>query len=118
MICEICKETMKYHIEGSAQGLRCPVCGNWGVVTTFIDEVYLDETIYSLYIKKPICTDVNKIRCISKIANVNFIKSKQILEAEKTCILKEKALVIKDSIKKLKESDIKYEIFPSFKYFD
>lgn len=113
MKCEMCNENMNYNKEGSVQGFRCPVCGNWGVITTFIDEICMDEIIYSLYIKKTISTDVEKIRCIAKTANVNFIMAKQILEAEKTFILKAKAPVIKDSIMKLKISDIVYEIFPS-----
>ncbi len=32
--------------------MRCSACGQWGVVTTYIEPMYTDETEYSLYIKK------------------------------------------------------------------
>lgn len=82
MICEKCKEKMNWSIEGAIQGWRCPVCG-WNIVTTYIDEINTDETKYSLYIKKVIEIDAEKIKFVAKTANVNFVIAKQMLEKKK-----------------------------------
>ena len=114
MICEKCKEKMIWKIDGSTQGWSCPECG-WNVITSYISEINLDETEYSIYIEKPLKIETEKIMIISKIANVNYIVAKQMLE-EEYCILKARATKVKDTINKLEELDIKYHVNPSFKY--
>lgn len=115
MICEKCKEKMKWSIEGATQGWRCPVCG-WNIITTYIDEINADETEYSLYIEKVTEVDAEKIKFVAKTANVNFAIAKQMLEKKETCILKAKAPKIKAVIAKLQELDIDFSVNPSFKY--
>lgn len=115
MICEKCKEKMNWSIEGATQGWRCPVCG-WNILTTYIDEINTDETEYSLYIKKVTETDAEKIKFVAKIANVNYVIAKQMLEKKESCILKAKAFKIKSVIAKLQELNIDFSVKPSFKY--
>lgn len=116
MICEKCKVEMDWSIEGSAQGLRCPLCGSWGLVTTYIDEIYVDNTEYSLCIRKGSESNKEKIKCVAKIAKVNFLVAKQMLEEEEVCILKAKAPEIKAAIAKLQDLNIDFIISPLFKY--
>ena len=106
---------MNWSIEGATQGWRCPVCG-WNIITTYIDEINTDETEYSLYIKKALEIDAEKIKFVAKTANVNFVIAKQILEKNVVCILKAKAPKIKSVIAKLQELDIDFSVKPSFKY--
>ncbi len=47
MLCKKCKKEMNWCIDGCIQGWKCPSCG-WDIVTTYIDEMYTDETEYSL----------------------------------------------------------------------
>lgn len=115
MICEKCKEKMNWSIEDAIQGWRCPVCG-WNIITTYIEEIDTDETEYSLYIKKVTKIDAEKIKFVAKIANVNFVIAKQMLEKKEACILKAKAPRIKSVIAKLQELNIDFSVNPSFKY--
>lgn len=105
-------------VEVCAAGVRgwsCPVCG-WGVLTTYIDQIYLDATEYSIWIKKVKNINLDKIRIISKIAGVNYIAAKQMLEKDSVCVLKAKATDIQKAIENLENADVPYEITPEFKY--
>ena len=115
MICEKCKEKMNWFIDGCIQGWVCPLCG-WDIVTTYIDDIYIDETDYSLYIKKESEISIEKIKLVSRISGVNFIIARQMLEKEDNCILKAKAPKIKEAIVKLQALNIEYFVNPSFDY--
>ena len=106
---------MNWNIEGATQGWRCPVCG-WSIVTTYIDDINLDMTEYSLYIKNESEIDREKIKFVATTANVNYIIAKQMLEGKEVCILKAKAPRIKAVITKLQDLRISYIVNPVFKY--
>lgn len=116
MMCDKCKVDMVYFREMPHQGLKCPICGEIGVVATWFDELHSDDTEYSIFIKKVTGADVAKIRMISKIAAVNYLTAKQMLEKGDICILKERAVEIKEAISKLREADIPFEVTPEFKH--
>ena len=115
MECEKCKAKMNWDIEGASQGWWCPVCG-WSIVTTYIDDINFDMTEYSLYIKNESEIDGEKIKVVAKIANVNYIIAKQMLEEKEVCILKAKAPEIKMVIAKLQDLNIAFTVNPLFKY--
>ena len=74
MKCEQCNSEMIFKINKGTQGWYCPQC-NWNLVTSYIEDLNIDETEYSLYIKikKTSVIDFEKIKIVSKIANVNCI---------------------------------------------
>ena len=117
MKCEQCNSEMIFKINKGIQGWYCPQC-NWNLVTSYIEDLNIDETEYSLYIKikKTSVIDFEKIKIISKIANVNYVHAKKMLESNEICILMAKAPVIKDAISKLKEFHIDYFVNPKFLY--
>ena len=106
MLCEKCKINMIHICENSVQGWSCPVCG-WEILTTHIAKIYQDMTEYSIF---------TKIKTISRIAGVNYIIAKQMLEKEDVCIMKAKAIDIKAAVCKLKDTDIPFEVIPKFNY--
>jgi len=115
MVCKKCESKMNWSIKDSTQGWSCPVCG-WNIITTYIDDISLDMTEYSLYIKNVLEIDKEKIKFVAKTANVNYIIAKKMLEEKEVCILKAKALEIKETIDKLQELKIEFSISPLFKY--
>lgn len=116
MLCEKCKTEMVPVCTTGVRGCSCPTCG-WNVLTTYVDEIYLDQTEYSIWIKN--LTNINKdiIRIVSKIAGVNYIDARNMLAKDSVCILKAKALEIKKAANSLETADIPYEITPEFKYW-
>ena len=50
MKCEQCNSEMIFKINKGTQGWYCPQC-NWNLVTSYIEDLNIDETEYSLYIK-------------------------------------------------------------------
>lgn len=115
MRCEKCNENMNWFFEGSIQGWLCSGCG-WNLVTTYIDVIYNDTTEYSVYIKEVTEINKEKIKLIAKIAGVNFVIAKQMLIKNNACILKAKAVEVKNAIEKLREAKIQFEVSPVFKY--
>lgn len=116
MLCEKCKTNMIHVCENSVQGWSCPVCG-WGTLTTYIDKIHQDMTEYSICTKSITNIDKDKIKVISKIAGVNYIVAKQMLEKEGICILKQKAVDIKKAICELENVNIPFEVIPEFNYW-
>lgn len=102
--------------ENSVQGWSCPVCG-WGTLTTYIDKIHQDMTEYSIYTKNIADINKDKIKVISRIAGVNYITAKQMLEKEGVCILKAKAIDIKNAIHELENVNIPFEVTPGFNYY-
>ena len=117
MKCEQCNSEMIFKINKGTQGWYCPQC-NWNLVTSYIEDLNIDETEYSLYIKikKTSVIDFEKIKIVSKIANVNYVNAKKMLELNEICILTAKAPVIKAAISTLKEFHIDYFVNPKFLY--
>ena len=115
MICEKCKEKMQWIIEGSTQGWKCPACG-WNIITTHVDDMIADMTEYSIYIKSVQEIDKEKIKFVSKIANVSFVVAKKMLQEGDVCILKAKASRIKEVVINLRELKIDFKISPEFRY--
>ena len=115
MLCEKCKTNMIHVCENSVQGWSCPVCG-WGTLRTYIDKIHLDMREYSICTKSITNIDKDKIKVISKIAGVNYIVAKQMLEKEGICILKAKAVDIKKAICELENVNIPFEVIPEFNY--
>lgn len=115
MECEKCKARMNWRKEGSTQGWWCPIC-EWNMVTTYIEDIDLDMTEYSLYIKNESEIDIDKIKFVSKTANVSAVIAKQMLDGKEVCILKAKAPQIKTVITKLQDLKIDFFVNPMFKY--
>ena len=74
-----------------------------------------DMTEYSIYIKSVQEIDKEKIKFVSKIANVSFVVAKKMLQ-EGGCILKAKASRIKEVVINLQELKIDFKISPEFRY--
>ena len=115
MKCEKCGTEMKYFIKGSTQGWNCPNC-NWGIVTTYIEPIKDDKTIYSIILTKNNNHDINQLKPISRIASCNFIKAKELLESENIELVKDNAVAIKECATTLKENKINFEITPDYIY--
>ena len=115
MLCEKCKTKMVHVCENSVQGWSCPSCG-WGTLTTYIDKIYQDMTQYSIYTKSVVNIDKDKIKVVSQIAGVNYIVAKEMLAKEGVCILKAKAIDIKNAICKLERVNIPFDVTPEFNY--
>lgn len=117
MICNKCKRNMIEISKDSVRGWFCPYCG-WNILTTNIDKIYDDTTEYSIYIKTLTEIDTSKIKLVAQTAGVNYGIAKKMLTEGKCCILKAKAVEIKETIEKLKEENIPYDVIPEFKYLD
>ena len=113
MMCEVCKKDMVPVRRNSVQGWSCPNCG-WGVLTTYIDEIYQDMTEYCVYVRNVDNVDKNKIKVVSQIAGVNYHTARQMLVDGDVCVLKAKAPEIKNAIDKLQEAEIPFEVTPEF----
>ena len=114
IICEKCGNEMIYFIRGSSCGTECLKCG-WGLVTTYIEPIKIDETNYTLSIPTIDEPDIDHIKAISKILNVNFIKSKSLLQ-EGNATITDKAIKIRDYARLLNDSSIQFTITPNFPY--
>ncbi|MDO4178199.1 MAG: hypothetical protein Q4D21_03320 [Phascolarctobacterium sp.] len=114
MKCEKCNEEMIYFQQEQTCGYSCPNCGN-GICTTYYSPVYMDDTIYSVFINASANPNIETIKIIAKICNCNFIKAKGILNSGGKITEGEAVLILK-IVKQLKEGNIEFKISPEFVY--
>ncbi len=115
MQCGQCRTQMETFREENVQGCRCPKCG-WEIVTTYIDEIYLDTTEYQVNIKCNQNVGAEKIKALSDVAGVNFIRARKILLEGGICVKKGLALEIRKALQALDEAEVDYEVKPEFKW--
>ena len=114
MLCNKCNNEMVYFKRGQSCGWTCPKCGS-GIVTSYVDEIQMDTTIYTLTLKPSnnACADDYKV--VAKLCNSPILEAKK--KTESGCILaRGLATKIKECIKKLDGTSLSYEISPDFPY--
>ena len=113
MQCPKCGANATVTIEDSTQRIKCTNC-DYDVVTTFIPEIEIDETLYTIKITSSNYS-LDFIKSLSKITTLNFISVKKMLDSN-SFEFSSNAI----TIKKLKElcisNSIEYSVYPDFKY--
>ena len=115
MNCEKCETEIFTSIEGSCLAVRCPNCG-WSLVTTYIDKIHSDSTIYTITIINIPDPTIPQIRLVAKLANVNWLQVKDMLAQDEMLLVQERAPKIKQVVSLLTEANIPYRIFPDYTY--
>lgn len=105
---------MTYFKNGQSQGWTCPNCGN-GIVTSFIDDMQMDENIYTITLLPNSSPSIPALKTVSKISALNILDSKQ-LTLEGGELTKGRAHKISDSINLIKSTDLLFSISPEFPY--
>lgn len=111
-ICEKCGSVMKPYKEDTTVGMKCENCG-WGWVTTQFDEIYTDDTIYSVSFPKDLADNKDALSLISHTTSNNYITAKKLIESE-DIIMSGKAQTIVEFLKKCKEANISFNVSPEF----
>lgn len=106
-------------------GMECPKC-KWGWITTEIDTIAEDNTNYKVWLEPGNSQDLGNIKLVAAIANVNYIKAKELLSSKdriliynsdnKTASTKSKAQRVQEIASRLKEYRISFTILPTFPY--
>lgn len=115
MKCPKCGSKLISNIEGSSRILKCSNC-DYNIVTSYIDEILEDETLYTIIIKENHNLNSNMYKIISKIKKCNYLEAKKLLENNEFILLKGIPRDIDDIVHKLMENNINFDILPEYKY--
>jgi hypothetical protein len=113
--CEGCGGELEYRINGSVQGYFCERCG-WAVVTTYIPEIDLDDTKYSVFACGGDYKKDAHVRAVSEVAGVNFLSARKLLQQERPTVFQGRARAVEKVRVVLAEAGLSCEISPSFPY--
>ena len=69
--CPNCNHPLTKFIEGSSMGVRCSHC-DYEVVTTFVDPIYEDDTIYSIVLEKNNAINKDTVGYLMTITGLNI----------------------------------------------
>ena len=106
---------MKVIHEGSTQGMMCPSC-NWSVVTTRIPEIQLDFTSYEVRISGGDYHNEKHVKALAKIANINFLAARKLLQEEQPLVYAGKASDIVKIREALIVDGLQCAITPDFRW--
>lgn len=116
MICKKCGGEMVPAVEGSVQGLKCSLCGEWSYMTTYISDIKTDKTIYSICLQTGNSTTIQTIKNVAAVSKCNFIEAKELLGKANQIIFEGTAEKTLEAANFLKSVGIKYTISPDFQY--
>lgn len=94
LACDQCGSALQAFQEGSCQGVRCLQCG-WSAVTSCIEGIVLDETVYAVHVLNGSFQNVQHIRVIAAVASVNFLAAKDLLRQERSVVFEGAARDVK-----------------------
>lgn len=84
--------------------------------TSYIPMLY-DENIYKIYIiLKEDKYNKAEIKAFSKVCNINYLEASKKLKNKKNLIGEGNAYWVKDTLEKLLQYDVHYEIIPPYYY--
>ena len=95
IICEKCGGEMQSYRKGNTSGMICGNCG-YGWVTTYFENIEIDETIYEISLIKDDNISTEKIKVISKVFAVNFLTARKMLADGQNKVFKGRAPIIKN----------------------
>ncbi|MGI0494072.1 hypothetical protein ACN4EG_19995 [Alkalinema pantanalense CENA528] len=113
--CELCGAPLESRVEASIQGLFCTQC-DWAVVTTYLPQIYQDLTQYKMYLYCASSPDVEQLKAISTVANINLIQARKTFQEDRPLILEGEAPQISEARKNFDSLSIPYTIEPLFPY--
>jgi hypothetical protein len=113
--CEACGGDIEFRREDSVQGLSCKNC-DWAVVTTYIPQIDIDETIYRVRVSDADFRNENHVRIVSAVSGLNFLAARRLLQQEKPLVYEGKAPDVLQAREKLVNAGLRTEISPQFNY--
>ena len=114
--CPVCGSELNLFLKGSTVGVICPCC-DYSVVTTRTEPIYEDETIYTILLEAGNTCDRPRLKLISKLAGVNYLRAKEMIASAPVVLVEgELAYIILEMKKELDACGIKYSISPEFCY--
>jgi hypothetical protein len=114
-ICEVCGGEVEFRREGSVQGFFCKSC-DWSLVTTYIPEIELDETVYQVYVSDSNFRDEHQVRAVSEISGLNFLSVRKLLQQEHPMVFEGAAPKVLQALAMLEAVRLRYEIQPPFRW--
>ena len=114
-ICEKCGAEMKNIDNPHELGMICPNCG-WGWVTTFINPIIEDDTVYSVVLQKENKASKSALKTVSAIAKCNYVQAKEYIDNAPVEIFRGKAIEVKYLKEQLDSANISFVIVPEFPY--
>lgn len=113
--CDRCGGELEFRREGSVQGLYCKNCG-WAQVTTYIQEIELDETKYKVFVSGGDFHNESHVRAVSKVSGLNFVAARKLLQDRHATVLEDVATKVRQALITLSAAGLQYEIRPPFKW--
>jgi len=113
--CEVCGGNLEFRVQGSTEGFFCTQC-DWSVVTTSIPPIVSDIKKYQIYLLSADYQNKEQIQAISKVANVNFLQARKMMQKRRPLLFEGKAIDVEKNRTILNEFSIQYEIIPYFPY--
>ena len=104
--CPNCNHPLTEFIEGSSMGVRCSHC-DYEVVTTYVDPIYEDDTIYSIVLEKNNVINKDTVGYLMTITGLNIPNVSDLIKNRCPYVLfKGNAVDVKEMSIRLEEKGI------------
>ena len=113
-VCPWCRSRTEPFREDGIMGVRCTNC-EWCVVTTYIEPIRQDTTLYTLSIDKVEFPNLEQLRTVSKVLGVHYLEAKKLLQSGEAKIVNN-AVEIQQIKNTLNLKSMHFNIYPDFQY--
>jgi hypothetical protein len=113
--CERCGGETEFRRDVSVQGHFCKHC-SWYAVTTYIPEIYLDQTDYEVRVRGGDYHNQNHVKAVATVSGRNFLAARKLLQESDPLVFKGRAPQVAEVRDVLAAAGLAHEIQPAFPY--
>ena len=113
--CEQCGGALEFRKNGSVQGYFCKGC-DWALVTTFIPDIQLDETQYTIAVSGGDYHNELHIKAVADASQINFLSARKLLQQVNPEVFKGEATKVIKVRESLSSAGLICNINPPFSY--
>ena len=117
VICEKCGSEMVALNESYSVGMECPNCG-WGWVTTVVDPLFEDTTVYTIVLQKGNPSTKAVLKAISLVTGLNYLQIRDIIDEAPVSLVEGKAPAILKKCEQLERGSVKYQVVPECPFLE
>lgn len=114
--CYYCGGAVEPRIEGLCQGIYCPHCAEFLIVTTYIPPIWQDETRYRVTLQAADATNPQHIRTLARITGRNYLQTRALFAENAPLLAEDRAPHMLAIKMRLDAAGIAYAIRPPFLY--
>jgi hypothetical protein len=112
--CQECGRVLESWIDRSTQGLYCPACQKWEVVTSYLPPILQDRQIYEIVLARVEQPNADQLCAVARLLSVGYLEARRMLPASPVTVFTGRADDVLRAVASLNDVGLAHMIVPDF----